>query len=66
MAELALRIKAEKVSILPYHEYGKEKYGRLGKEYSRDEGAILDEEHAIVQRSEALLRSYGLDVAVGG
>ena len=66
VAELASRIKAAKVSILPYHEYGKEKYSRLGREYTCDEAAILDEEHVIVQRSKALLKSYGLDVAVGG
>jgi len=66
VAELASRIKAEKVSVLPYHEYGKEKYDRLGREYTCDEVDILGEDDQVVLRSKELFESYGLDVAVGG
>lgn len=66
VAELASRIRAEKVSILPYHEYGKQKYPRLGSEYSFNEADILEPENEIVTRSKELMESYGLEVAVGG
>ncbi len=66
VAELALRIKAEKVSLLPYHEYGRTKYPRLGLEYCFTEADILEPDSDIVTRSKALMESYGLSVGVGG
>lgn len=66
VAELASRIKAEKVSLLPYHEYGKQKYSRLGGEYCFAGADILESDGEIVTRSKGLIESYGLEVAVGG
>jgi len=66
VAELASRIKAEKVSLLPYHEYGKQKYSRLGGEYCFAGADILESDSEIVTRSKGLIESYGLEVAVGG
>jgi pyruvate formate lyase activating enzyme len=66
VAELASRIKADKVSILPYHEYGKQKYPRVGGEYGFNEADILEPDNEIVTKSRALIESYGLNVAVGG
>ena len=66
VAELASRIRAEKVSILPYHEYGKQKYPRLGGEYGFSGADILEPDSEAVTQSKELIESYGLEVAVGG
>lgn len=50
-AELASRIAADKISLLPYHEYGKHKYERLGREYDFDNANILNQDDEIVTRS---------------
>jgi pyruvate formate lyase activating enzyme len=34
VADLAFKVGIEKVSLLPYHEWGKHKYAKLGREYS--------------------------------
>jgi len=65
VAELASRTKVDRVSLLPYHEYGKQKYVRLGREYSFSEAAILKPDDETVTKSKALLKSYGLEVSVG-
>jgi pyruvate formate lyase activating enzyme len=64
-AELALRIGADKVSILPYHEYGKHKYERLGRKYPLDRSDILKPDDEIVTRSLQIVESYGLSVSIG-
>jgi pyruvate formate lyase activating enzyme len=65
-AELALRIKAEKISLLPFHEWGKDKYSSLGKQYGYD-GAdgILEPDSEVVKKCREILESHGLEVAVG-
>jgi len=65
VAELAIGIKAEKVSLLPYHEYGKHKYQRLGKRYRFNGTGILKPDHQIVVTSQQILESYGLEVSIG-
>ena len=65
IAELACRTRADKVSLLPYHEYGKHKYARLGREYNFNEVDILKPDDAIATRSKELLESYGLTVSIG-
>jgi pyruvate formate lyase activating enzyme len=65
-AELGLRIGADKVSLLPYHEYGKHKYERLGKTYPFDRADILKPDDEIVTRSQDIIESYGLAVSIGG
>jgi pyruvate formate lyase activating enzyme len=66
VAELAKRINAEKISLLPYHEYGKQKYPRVGKEYEFDEAEILAAEDEIVIRNKEILESYDLNVGISG
>ncbi len=65
-AELASRIEADKISLLPYHEYGKHKYERLGREYDFDDANILSQDDEIVTRSQAIFKSYGLETTIGG
>lgn len=65
-AELASRIAADKISLLPYHEYGKHKYERLGREYDFDDASILNQDDEIVTRSQEIFKSYGLETAIGG
>ncbi|MFC2027141.1 glycyl-radical enzyme activating protein, partial [Chloroflexota bacterium] len=65
-AKLALRIKAEQISLLPYHEWGKDKYSSLGKQYGHN-GAdgILEPDSDVVEKCRMILESYGLEVKVG-
>ena len=65
-AELASRIAADKISLLPYHEYGKHKYERLGREYDFYDANILNQDDEIVTRSQEIFKSYGLETAIGG
>jgi pyruvate formate lyase activating enzyme len=66
VAQLAAAVRADKVSLLPYHEYGKHKYGRLGRAYPFDRADVVRPDDEIVERSAKLLESYGLAVGVGG
>ena len=65
-AELALRTGVEKISLLPYHEWGKDKYSSLGKQYGYD-GAdgILEPDSDVVERCRMILESHGLEVGIG-
>ena len=65
-AELALRVGAEKVSLLPYHDWAREKYRRLGKCYESDaEMAGTGPNGQTVSRWQEILGSHGLAVGVG-
>jgi pyruvate formate lyase activating enzyme len=52
------------VTILPYHDIGKEKYARLGREYALSGVAAPSEES--IERLAQVLRGFGLRVSVGG
>jgi pyruvate formate lyase activating enzyme len=52
------------VSLLPYHNLGADKYGRLGRDYSLPD--MLPPSEEIVQRAAAILSGLGLNVKVGG
>lgn len=65
VAELAISTKVERVSLLPYHQYGKQKYQRLGKKYRFNGTGILKPDHRIVVTSQQILESYGLEVSIG-
>ena len=65
-AELAARVGAEKVSLLPYHDWAMEKYLRLGKAYEGEvdtDGTGPSEE--ILSKWKDILASHDLTVTVG-
>jgi pyruvate formate lyase activating enzyme len=56
------------VNLLPFHQLGKDKYLRLGKEYSLKDLQGLDLSHegvAKIKKIQKLLESFGLNVKVG-
>ena len=63
IAELASDIGAEKISLLPYHEFGKEKYYNLGRPYPPAQFSSPDSEH--IQWLKELIESLGIDATVG-
>ena len=63
LAEFALRMKCEKVSLLPYHEWGKAKYEKLGREYCSGSDLIPRENY--LQDIKKGMESIGLKVAIG-
>ncbi len=66
-AELAARVGAEKVSLLPYHDWATEKYYRLGRCYEGDENTGCAEPVVeAVARWQEILDAHGLVVGVGG
>jgi len=62
VAAFAKRIGAEKVSLLPYHQWGEDKYAQLGLRYDW-QGEVPDEER--VRKLEGILRDAGLETGVG-
>ena len=65
-AELASKINAEKISLLPYHEWGKAKYASLGKQYGYDGvNGMLEPDSDVVMKCRAILESGGQEVTVG-
>lgn len=65
-AELASRTRAEKISLLPYHDWGRGKYSSLGKQYGHS-GAdgTLQPDGDVVKKCRMVLESHGLEVTVG-
>lgn len=63
--ELAKSIQAEKISLLPHHDWGKEKYARLGKTYTFNEVEALTADSPIVLSCKKILESFGLKIEVG-
>jgi pyruvate formate lyase activating enzyme len=65
-AEIAVRIGAEKVSLLPCHDWAHDKYRRLGRRYESrekmDDKELIDQ---AVSRWQVILVSHGLTVGVG-
>jgi len=54
----------KRVEILPYHNYGENKYKRLGKRYLLKGLALPSDEH--MQAIKNIVEGYGLNVQVGG
>jgi len=63
VAQLARQLKVEKVSLLPYHEWGKSKYARLGQTYPFEGVDILSDD--CVNEYKGLIQSCGVQVDVG-
>jgi len=63
MAELGIKMGVEKVSILPHHEWGKAKYGKLGRRYLFKNTQPIDDGH--IQEVQRIIENAGLEVTVG-
>jgi pyruvate formate lyase activating enzyme len=65
-AELASRARAERISLLPYHDWGKGKYSGLGKQYDHSgPDGKLEPDSDVVKRCRMVLEAHGLKVTVG-
>ena len=60
-AELFLRLGASKArfELLPYHEYGKDKWAKCGREYTVRDAFVSPEQR---EKNEDILRRHGLTV----
>jgi pyruvate formate lyase activating enzyme len=63
LGELGREIKVEKVSLLPYHKLGEEKYRQLGKQYTMANLVPPTGEH--LQKVQKFIDSFGLQVTIG-
>jgi len=63
IAEFGLETGAEKISLLPYHVWGKAKYDRLGRRYPM-EGTPLPSDEFVKERQRAM-ESLGAKVTIG-
>ena len=63
VARLGLEIGAEKVSLLPYHIWGKSKYGRLGRQYPMEQTPLPSDD--LVKRCEKVIADVGLKATIG-
>ncbi|MBW1804056.1 MAG: glycyl-radical enzyme activating protein [Deltaproteobacteria bacterium] len=63
IASLALRVQAEKISLLPYHEGGKSKSRQMGRTYRFEGGEAPDDDH--VQTLKSLIEGRGVTVSIG-
>ena len=63
VAELAAEMCVEKVSILPYHEWGKTKYEKLGRRYLLENTETPSDEH--IKELQRIIENAGLKVTVG-
>ena len=62
LARFACELDVEKISILPYHEYGLAKYGKLGRTYQMEGAKQISEKHlAQIVRG---IENQGLTVTV--
>ena len=63
LAKLGAELKVEKVSLLPYHGWGQQKYERLGLDYPCEGIDPPPEED--LQGLKEIVESYGLKVSIG-
>ena len=63
-AEFGIKIKAEKLSLLPYHEFGKEKYGKLNRVYPFEQQTQPPSKEYL-QEIQGFIQDLGLKVSVG-
>ena len=63
VARLLSKGPVEKVSLLSYHEWGKPKYGFLGREYPFQGEPVEDQER--LERLKGIIEAEGLSVTVG-
>jgi pyruvate formate lyase activating enzyme len=63
LAEFSTQLRVEKISLLPYHAWGEQKYQRLGKDYFCRGIPVPANEH--LQNLRRIIESYGLQVTIG-
>jgi len=63
VAELSLEIGAEKLSLLPYHEFGRTKYKQLGREYPCRNIHPPSDEH--MQQLKEIVEQCGMSASIG-
>jgi pyruvate formate lyase activating enzyme len=63
LAKLGAELKVEKISLLPYHGWGHQKYERLGLDYPLEGTTPPTEE--MIQEFKGIIESYGLTVSIG-
>lgn len=62
VAQLGKELRAERISLLPYHEGGRSKWEQMGMSYPFPEGKSPDDEQ--VQRLRSIVETSGIEVAV--
>ena len=62
LAKLGKQIKAERISLLLYHELGSEKYKQIGRQYTYQAKEPSPER---VEELAAIIQDQGLTVAIG-
>jgi pyruvate formate lyase activating enzyme len=63
VAQFGLKIGAEKISILPYREWGTPKYEQLGRHYPLK--GVEPPNDGQVQRARELIEALGVEVGIG-
>jgi len=63
VARFGLEIGAEKVSLLPYHIWGKSKYERLGRKYPMDDLPLPPD--SLAQECQKVIEGLGMKATVG-
>ncbi len=63
LGELARKIHAEKVSILPFHRWGELKIKQIGKRYMGKKTEVPDKDH--LQEIKAFIEDMGVKVTIG-
>lgn len=63
LAKFSAELPIEKISLLPYHEWGAQKYKKLGKSYSLEGTSPPTDEH--MQRLKDIIESHGLTTTIG-
>ncbi len=63
LAQFSSELPIEKISLLPYHSWGEQKYCRLGRDYALSGTLSPTAEH--LQELRQIIESYGLRVTVG-
>jgi len=63
IAKFGLEIGVEKVSLLPYHLWGRSKYTKLGRRYPMERTLRPSDE--LVKRSREIIEGFGLKTTIG-
>jgi len=63
VAEFGKELGVEKISLLPYHDYGKSKSYQIGKIYPVPDATAPDENH--IQLLREVISKFGILTSVG-